>query len=122
MSIVKYFGSGFFSAGCPLVFPLSPSADFLAFPEKKKRLFFYLWLHGLQLSVIELFYFLFFFFFCFLFFVLFCNGELIPSTPENYGKIKPSPTTTPFKQQTLINILGSTLNLNWRDIKVKTKN
>ena len=77
------------------------------------------------------------------FFLSFCNGELIqpppppacvasydlsvfflphPPPPENYGKVRPSPTTTPFKQQSLINVKGWTLNLNWIDIKVKTKN
>ena len=79
----------------------------------------------------------------FFFVFFFCNGELIPPPPppacvasyglsdffpspppppENYDKVRPSPTTTPFKQQSLINIQGWTLNLNWSDIKVKTKN
>ena len=96
-------------------FPLLPSADFLAFPEKSSfsqvRFVFDLGLYDLQLPLIELFYF------------PLRNGEekridspspspprRVPSyalsdffpapppppPPENYGKVRPSPTTTPF--------------------------
>ena len=61
VSIIKCFGSGLFSAGCSLFFPLLPSADFLAFPGKKRllagRFVFDLRLYDLQLPLIELFYF-----------------------------------------------------------------
>ena len=52
-----------------LFFPFHRPPTFLLFPKKKTPVFD-LWLHGLQLSVIELFYFLFFFLFFVFCFVL----------------------------------------------------